>query len=65
MAVSEKNLPSGWNGIPGARGCTPQNITINEHIKDLQKYDASTFGISTQPIEELTKLSSLRKFHSH
>jgi len=62
MSVPEKTLPSGWNDIPGARGCTPQNIIINEHIKDLQKYDALIFGISTQPIDELVKLSVLRKF---
>ncbi len=62
MSVPEKSLPSGWNDIPGARGCTPQNITINEHIKDLQKYDARIYGISTQSIDELTELSLLRKF---
>jgi len=62
MAVSEERLPPGWNDIVGARGCTPQNITINEHIDDLLKYDATSVGISTQPIDELTKLSSVRKF---
>ena len=61
MSVPEKRLPSGWNNIAGARGCTPQNITINEHKEDLLKYDAIPIGISTQPIDELTKLSSLRK----
>jgi len=62
MAISEKNLPSGWNDIPGARGCTPQNITINEHKEDLLKYDATPIGISTQPIDELSKLSAIREF---
>ena len=62
MAVSEERLPSGWNDIAGARGCTPQNITINEHKDDLLKYDAIPVGVSTQPIDELTELSSLRKF---
>lgn len=61
MAVTEKNLPVGWNDIPGARGCTPQNITIDKHIKDLQKYNVTVIGVSTQPIKELEKLSSLRK----
>ena len=60
MAISEKNLPSGWNDIPGARGCTPQNITINEHTKDLLKYDATPIGISTQSIDELSKISVIR-----
>jgi len=62
MAVSEKSLPTGWNNIPGARGCTPQNIAIDEHIDDLLEYDATPIGISTQPIEELSKLSSMRGF---
>jgi len=61
MSAPEKSLPLGWNDIPGARGCTPQNITINDHLEDLQKYDSEIFGISTQPIDELTELSSLRK----
>jgi peroxiredoxin len=62
MANPEKDLPSGWNNIPGARGCTPQNVTINDHIREFQKYDASIFGISTQSMEELTNLSQIRKF---
>ncbi len=61
MSTPEKRLPSGWNDIPGARGCTPQNITINDHLEDLQKYDSKIYGISTQPINELKELSLLRK----
>jgi|APSaa5957512535_1039671.scaffolds.fasta_scaffold16887_6 peroxiredoxin len=61
MSTPEKTLPSRWNAIPGARGCTPQNITINEHIKDLQAYDVRVCGISTQSEDELTELSALRK----
>lgn len=61
MSAPEKRLPSGWNDIPGARGCTPQNITINDHLDDLQKYDSEICGISTQSIEELTELSLLGK----
>ncbi len=62
IAISEKSLPLGWNNIPGARGCTPQNITINEHKEDLLKYNATPIGISTQPIDELSKLSLIREF---
>ena len=61
MSVPERALPSGWNDIPGARGCTPQNIAINEHIEDLQEYGVRVCGISTQSIDELTELSSSRK----
>ena len=48
MALPGKNIPLEWNNIPGARGCTPQNIAINEHKDDLQKYDATPIGVSTQ-----------------
>jgi len=61
MTNSEKKLPLGWNDIPGARGCTPQNIMISKHSNNLQKYDALIMGISTQPIGELIKISLLRK----
>jgi len=62
MGILEKNIPSRWNSIPGARGCTPQNITVSEHIADLQDYDAIPIGVSTQPIDELSKISSIRNF---
>jgi len=63
MAVPGKNIPSlGWDDIPGARGCTPQSITINQHKDDLLKYDAKPIGVSTQSIDELIELSNLRNF---
>ena len=62
MSISEKSLPLGWTDMPGARGCTPQNIEISKHVKDLKKFDALVLGISTQHIDELTKISSERKF---
>ncbi len=63
IAIPDENVPSSeWNGIPGARGCTPQNISMSKHNSDLQRYDATSIGISTQSIDELVKVSSLRKF---
>ena len=61
MASPGKELPSGWNDIPGARGCTPQNISFGKHYADLKKHDASAIGISSQSISELEQLSLLRK----
>ena len=60
MMATEKNLPLGWNDIPGARGCTPQNISFDKHSQDLQKHDVMTVGISSQSIHELEQLSLLR-----
>ena len=62
ISISEKSLPPGWNEIPGARGCTPQNIAISSHIKDFEKYNSIVIGISTQNAEELASISNERKF---
>jgi peroxiredoxin len=61
MNILGKPLPSGWNDIPGARGCTPQNISFTTNHASLEKFDATSIGISSQPIYELEQLSSLRK----
>lgn len=42
-------LPTGWNGIPGARGCTPQSCGFRDHFADLRRLGvAQLFGLSTQ-----------------
>ena len=41
-------LPDGWDGIPGARGCTPQSCAFRDHHQELDKLGAQVFGISTQ-----------------
>ena len=42
-------LPTGWNGIPGARGCTPQSCGFRDHFADLKDLGvAQLFGLSTQ-----------------
>lgn len=61
MGMPGKDLPLGWNEIPGARGCTPQNISFNEHNAELERFDAVAIGISSQSIYELEQLCSLRK----
>jgi peroxiredoxin len=44
----DQDLPSGWNDIPGARGCTPQSCAFRDHHQTLQHYGARVFGLSTQ-----------------
>ena len=45
-------LPTGWNGIPGARGCTPQSCGFRDHFADLKRLGvAQLFGLSTQTTE--------------
>jgi peroxiredoxin len=44
----DRQLPQGWDDIPGARGCTPETCGFRDHHKDLAKLHADVFGISTQ-----------------
>ena len=40
--------PSGWDGIPGARGCTPQSCGFRDHFAELKRLGvAQLFGLST------------------
>lgn len=41
-------LPSGWDEIPGARGCTPQACDFSNHYQELRDLKTSVFGLSSQ-----------------
>lgn len=45
-------LPSGWDEVPGARGCTPQSCAFRDHVRDLTDLGASVMGLSAQGIAE-------------
>jgi len=41
--------PSGWDMIPGARGCSPQSCAFRDHFAELRRLGvAQLFGLSTQ-----------------
>ena len=43
------DLPSGWNEIPGARGCTPEACGFRDHHAELREAGAkAVFGLSSQ-----------------
>ena len=44
-------LPDGWDGIPGARGCTPQSCSFRDHYAELKALNTGVFGLSAQPTE--------------
>jgi len=42
-------MPTGWNGIPGARGCTPQSCAFRDHFEELRALGVrQLYGLSTQ-----------------
>jgi peroxiredoxin len=44
-------LPDGWDGIPGARGCTPQSCGFRDHYAELKSLPTGVFGLSAQRSE--------------
>jgi len=47
-------LPTGWDVIPGARGCTPQTCAIRDSQAEFADLGARVFGMSSQsPAEQL------------
>ena len=47
----EVPLPDGWDGIPGARGCTPQSCSFRDHYAELKSLNTGVFGLSAQTTE--------------
>jgi peroxiredoxin len=45
-------LPTGWDDIPGARGCTPQSCAYRESLGQFAALGATVIGVSAQSPEE-------------
>ncbi len=50
--VPGEALPTGWDSIPGARGCTPQSCAFRDSASELDELGATVFGLSAQPLSE-------------
>lgn len=44
----DREIPKGWNEIPGARGCTPQSCAFRDHFQEFLSLGVNVFGLSTQ-----------------
>jgi peroxiredoxin len=44
--------PTGWNDIPGARGCTPQSCAFRDTLGEFAALNAVVVGVSAQAPEE-------------
>lgn len=49
--VPGQPIPTGWDQIPGARGCTPQSCGFRDQFQELVQLRAAVFGLSTQTTE--------------
>jgi peroxiredoxin len=45
-------LPTGWDSIPGARGCTPESCAFRDLHDDLNALGARVFGLSAQTVAD-------------
>tara|TARA_Y100001970_G_C13944762_1_gene705040 strand:+ start:217 stop:783 length:567 start_codon:yes stop_codon:yes gene_type:complete len=59
----DRNLPENWNNIPGASGCTIQNISFNNQYEELIKLNAIPIGITTQSIEDIKEMTERLKIN--
>lgn len=51
--VPGEPLPTGWDDIPGARGCTPQSCAYRDSLAGFSSLGATVVGISAQsPTEQ-------------
>lgn len=44
--------PTGWDEIPGARGCTPQSCAYRDSLAEFTSLGATVLGISAQSPDE-------------
>ncbi len=48
MGWPDRDLPQGWDEIPGTRGCTPQSCSFRDHHAELRDLGARVYGLSAQ-----------------
>jgi len=53
----DREVPAGWDAIPGARGCTPQSCGFRDHVADLAGHGARVAGLSAQTLDDQQELA--------
>jgi peroxiredoxin len=56
--VPGEPLIEGWDEIPGARGCTPQNCAFRDLHAELREAGATLHGLSAQSLDEQREFAS-------
>ena len=51
-------LIEGWDEIPGARGCTPQNAAFRDHVTDFAAFGATLLGVSAQSPDDQAEFAA-------
>jgi len=54
----KKPLPKNWDGIPGARGCTPETYSFREAHDDFINRNAVPIGLSTQSVPDIKEMTT-------
>jgi peroxiredoxin len=58
----DRDVPAGWNQIPGARGCTPQSCAFRDRYQELRGLGVGeVFGLSTQ--DSAYQLETVERLH--
>ncbi len=52
----DRSLPSNWDSIPGARGCTHQTCGFRDNYDQTVSLNAVPVGVSTQPVDDLKEM---------
>ncbi len=52
---------TGWNEIPGARGCTPQSCAFRDIHADFQALDVKVYGLSAQVYDD--QIEAVARLH--
>jgi peroxiredoxin len=48
----DRPTPAGWDGVPGARGCTPESCGFRDHVGELGELGALVAGLSAQTLDD-------------